>query len=156
MFRFETTREFLHAQQTDSLLDWEDRYKMFGDGDLSKARTMALLDPSYYDEQGDEPKSWIRLKRDFSQLDPALTTCESERIWGYACNLSIVKLHNDHLFPYTFGGVTHPLNRLSLCDLHNRLKTCDVHLYPWENPLPGWVRVALSEIAARRLALRAQ
>lgn len=71
--------------------------------------------------------------------------CQSEILWGYKCELE-GEIEVDHLFPYSLGGPSNGSNKLHLCRLHNRLKSSDIHFYPWEKGEPAWLEVVLGKI----------
>lgn len=62
-----------------------------------------------------------------------LPSCQAIDIWGYDCPFDQADLVNDHLFPYSLGGVTSDAYNLRvLCHWHNQIKSSDIHVYPWE------------------------
>jgi hypothetical protein len=75
--------------------------------------------------------------------------CSAEDYWGLPCasrNNATVEIVADHAWPYSLGGPTHVGNIRWLCRRHNAAKSADVHLYPWEAPMPDWVSSHLEKI----------
>jgi hypothetical protein len=85
--------------------------------------------------------------------DPAyrFQVCQCELYWQLKCeHRESPHLYADHVFPYSLGGPTVPENRMMLCGVHNRMKSNDIHFFPWERGLPVWFASVLTRIEARR------
>lgn len=97
------------------------------------------------------PRHWEELAQRRSILgDRAFTAptlrgtqyCSAEDYWGVPCAIQTDKnafVVADHAWPYSLGGPTNVANIRWLCRRHNAAKSSDVHLYPWESPIPDWV-----------------
>ena len=151
---------------------WLERYGRLRTLDISEI--MAMLHPDIYvrlppyialAQKGLCP---VRGMRGFKASHmPPRASCESRPLWMYQCtghwrhasSLSDAfrtdedaeDIHQDHLFPFCFGGVTHIENRGLLCGLHNSIKAHDVHIWPWESwnttgVAPQWAIRALYTI----------
>jgi hypothetical protein len=128
--------------------DWLMQFEEYDSGTLSFEQSVALIHPSHY--QDCAGADIIRGKRSFSS-EPSLSTfkCESRRIWGYECTVSIReygRIEADHVFPYALGGPTIGGNKVHLCRLHNSSKGNDFHLFPWEQGTPKWLPDIISKI----------
>jgi hypothetical protein len=102
---------------------------------------LVLLDPSYYSGLGSvDPRGG----RTFP-LAQKFSKCRSVEIWGYECPFQGKSVHIDHTFPHSKGGVTHFENAMYLCEEHNRAKSTDIHLIPWETMVKAnsWIESAL-------------
>ena len=134
---------------------------------------MALLHPSIYlqrqayVEQSSNSFCPIRGLRSFRKVNfPPHVSCGASELWEFSCGgpwrhtsslgvaideRDVNILLQDHLFPYSLGGVTTVENQLVLCGLHNAVKAHDVHIWPWEKwhksgTAPTWALDALSRI----------
>lgn len=138
--------------------DWFAEYELFCNNQLSLARTMVLLLPEAYGEKPADQTSLIRIRRTFD-MKSAEQQCQSAWYWGYECPFGTdAAMTADHVFPYSLGGITEGTNLLWLCEVHNRIKGSDVHVFPWERGVPPWVPDVLSRVApiVRRLQLADQ
>lgn len=142
--------------------------------ELNISEIMALLHPEVYvhrrcyRDQLTGGTCPIRGGRAFkSQNLPPKPYCDTQQLWIYKCtgawrNASALGVdlddddasyvRQDHLFPYSFGGVTTLENQGVLCGLHNAIKAHDVHVWPWEKwdlhgTAPRWVFDALRRIS---------
>lgn len=70
---------------------------------------------------------------------PLESRCKAEVLWGYDCPLHHERIQADHVFPYSLGGPTIGMNRLSLCAVHNGWKGADLGTFPWERGTPDWI-----------------
>jgi hypothetical protein len=118
-------------------------------------KRMVLIHPAHYENFicSDLPCP-IRGKRVFD-LDSGTQICASKKIWGYDCSCSQIRISKyaaDHIFPYSFGGPTISENKLYLCELHNEMKSSDVHLFPWHLNEPPWLPSLISKIKRLRLS----
>ena len=133
--------------------DWLDAYDAHQNNALHLTEAAALAHPTHFSflpavarirgpQRFDERKSaeWCR--------------CQSAEIWGYECPLASDSFEADHLFPYAAGGPTVIENRIWLCKFHNRSKSSDIHLYPWEKGAPDWLSSRLERIADHLRAYR--
>jgi len=112
---------------------------------------MTLLDPRWL------PAGVSQLEAQGSRTFPSLAipdaACDAAVIWGYPCDLArMSRTQSDHLFPYALGGPTIAANRLRLCQVHNRVKGTDVHLFPWESGEPAFLSRHLERLARLILA----
>lgn len=127
---------------------WETIFTKHQGGTASVAESLALIHPLNFN--GDQ--SPICGPRQFVE-DPAFRfqSCQCELYWQVKCeHRESPQLYADHVFPYSFGGPTVPENRMMLCGMHNRMKSNDIHLYPWEKGLPAWFAMVLTRIKSRR------
>jgi hypothetical protein len=136
--RIRAGHQYLGALERSLRRRWIDQYCDFQRGCLNLAEKFALIHPSHYENH--EPSgSMIRGPRQFSTSIVAQgISCQAHLVWGYECPSCDVV--TDHLFPYSFGGPTIGENQIYLCHRHNQLKGCDIHLYPWEQGEPAWLR----------------
>ena len=146
--RIERAKQYmmrLSAIRSDN--DWMSAYKSYEAGDLCLPEALALAHPDHYI---DAPHAAIiRGAMRFSERESAeWCGCQSMVVWGYECPLKHTKLEADHLFPYAAGGATVSENRIWLCSYHNRAKSNDIHMYPWEQGEPKWVGIRLRVIAS--------
>lgn len=121
------------------------------DETLGIPEVLALLLPEHYLELGiQDPRG----PRSFEGAT-AYSKCRSKEIWGYQCPFEGAKVHVDHLFPQSRGGLTHHTNAMHLCEFHNTAKFTDIHLIPWERMPENneWIVIALNRMleGARRL-----
>jgi hypothetical protein len=142
--RFAIAEEYLLAVEAPGL-DWHDDYRLLLAQQLPFPRAMALAHPSWF--PGGLDRRIIQGKASF---DPprrsSSDVCRSQVLWGYNCPFTGRAFHADHLFPYSAGGPTEGSNYLLLCEVHNRFKSGDIHLFPWELGEPGWLRPMLSRM----------
>jgi hypothetical protein len=121
-----------------------------GEGDIVLA--LALLHPKWL-------PPWAPVNFRGSQtfgigVDARFNHCNSRLLWGYECPFDGGVMHSDHLFPWALGGHTVGGNRVVLCNAHNSMKSSDIHVYPWERPVPEWASEALERVVRLR-AVRA-
>jgi hypothetical protein len=123
-------------------LSWIDAYsEVISNHQYGLAELLTLIHPKWYTELGILEKSDPRVKSNF---DTARTSafCRSNEIWGYECPYSQTNIEIDHIFPYSRGGSTTNDNAMYLCKEHNRAKSNDVHLLPWEKFVAvDWIRI---------------
>ena len=146
--RIESARQYVSALHKSYTLEWLDQYSQYQQGRLSTEGTMALLHPNHY--QGHFAKQEDpRGKRIFSGSE-FNAACQAELVWNCPCPLPNDEPKvSDHIFPWSLGGPTVAENRVMLCRWHNEVKAGDVHLFPWEEGLPGWVDGLINRIGAR-------
>jgi hypothetical protein len=130
--------------------NWTDKYKVFCSRSLAQLEKYILIHPYFYQDFGESFNP--RGSRDFSsESDQQYAECVSERFWGYDCFLRKGSTcESDHVFPYSYGGPTVPGNKKFLCKEHNKFKSNDVHLYPWEEPEPNWLSELIHRIAEKK------
>ena len=143
--RFDAARSYLFALHNAAGLGWSARYEQFLEAKSSLPEGLALAHPSWL------PSGASRSNIYGPELFETSTAvhrvgCESARLWLYECPFVASGLQGDHVFPRSLGGPTLAANLLSLCPLHNRLKGPDVHLYPWEEGEPSWLRDLLGRM----------
>jgi hypothetical protein len=111
--------------------------------DLGIPEALVLLDPKYYQQIGVNDPRGDRL---FPPAEPG-ARCRSLEIWGYKCPYVGGKIHIDHVFPQSKGGLTHPQNAMHLCREHNMSKHTDIHMIPWEKMIKGneWIKLAFTK-----------
>ena len=123
-------------------LSWLDAYsEVISNSQYGIAELLTLIHPKWYEDLGISEKSSPRVKSNF---DTARTSalCRSNEIWGYDCPYSQTQIEIDHIFPYSRGGSTSNDNAMYLCKEHNRAKSNDVHLLPWEKFIEvDWIRI---------------
>lgn len=144
--RIENSKKYLYALSSAKYWDWKDQYNKFLERKLTLAESMVLVHPMFYEDEAIDFNP--RGNRYFSEeIITSSTLCQSDKIWGYACETSIgTKFHGDHLWPYSLGGPTISDNKALLCDTHNLMKGNDIHFYPWELGLPSWFNMILETI----------
>lgn len=146
-FRYNSARIFLSTLVKYSKLEWTELYEMYLSGELKLEELMCLVHPVHFRDRVSQ--NVIQGVRKFAS-ESCLSTmqCQSSKIWGYACE-SVNdgnQLVADHYYPYSLGGPTTAANKLYLCRFHNELKTCDIHIFPWENGEPSWLRSQIDRI----------
>jgi hypothetical protein len=109
----------------------------------SLARRLVLIHPGWH--EGDVSRAL--------QLVPFTGTlrggrCHSERLWGYRCPLSDMRIEADHIFPMALGGPAKGTNQVWLCSLHNGWKSSDLLAFPWEEEEPAWLGAQLEQVEA--------
>lgn len=132
-------------------VEWSELYSLYLDQKLTVAESVALCHPRLYNESLDPAVSKIRGPRSFPSEPKSQTTqCGSSVFWGYRCVMTGDSAPAaDHIFPFAYGGPTEPSNKLYLCAEHNRLKGCDVHLFPWNEGEPAWLSLVLYRVNYR-------
>lgn len=151
--RVEAARRYFAFLEKTRDMTWAALHEMYRRRELEPPEAMALVHPRYYEELGRAAES-VRGPRGFEKFG-AITgrRCEAERIWGYLCpSLGTEPLCADHQFPYSLGGPTVAQNIRYLCQAHNRMKSTDIHFYPWEAGAPQWLPDAVGRV--HRLLLR--
>lgn len=150
-FRVGEGERYLVALEELETRRWEDLYHDYVKGSLSLPQKLALIHPRYYREREEACGFSVRGDSLFARNDDHYRmSCDAVRVWGVPCQLSRYEsVQADHFFPHSLGGPTIPENRLSLCPLHNQLKTNDVHFFAWESGEPEWLARLLERI--RRL-----
>lgn len=146
--RIERARQYMiYLSKIRSDKDWISGYKNYKDGHLCLSEALSLVHPSHF---FDAPHAAIiRGVARFGERESAeWCGCQAKAIWGYDCPLKDTKLEADHLFPYAAGGPTVSENRIWLCSYHNKVKSNDIHMYPWEQQEPKWVGSRLKVIAS--------
>lgn len=149
-------REFLRAVIEARLWDWDAVYARYQAGELSTYEALALAHPMHYESTAglvadDTTRCRVRGQRRFpSEPRRRGLRCRSDQVWGYECpNVGAAPVA-DHLFPWAFGGPTLATNLVYLCDVHNRVKGSDFHLYPFFEALPPWLDGVLGRIGQVR------
>ena len=155
--------EYIEAYAQINDETWKAYYKLYKAGQLSVAKTFLLCHPDCFDtlNSGNDQKMYQAKKeldllsdyKDDTGFDRS-ESCESHKIWGGMCPVTKHsrpygnhKIEFDHHFPRSFGGPTVPSNRIFLCKFHNqRIKTADIHLYPWEQGVPNWLHIQIEKI----------
>ncbi len=147
--RFRSTLEYLvYLERIDDVDELTASYERFQAGATTIEEGLALAHPRHLVDVADA--AFVRGRRQFNERTSAeWCRCQSVLVWGYDCPISADAFQADHLFPFEAGGPTTADNRIWLCPAHNRVKSSDVHLFPWEAPMPGWVAPRLDVMAAR-------
>lgn len=129
-----------------SVSDWQQYYSQYLQGILGLTESMALIHPRHYEQVS--ITNQIRGNRAFPKEKGMINIkCSADVIWGYSCSIELAGgMYADHLFPYSLGGPTISNNKLYLCELHNQLKGNDIHIYPWEEGEPDWLKGLLFRI----------
>lgn len=144
--RFEAAECYLAS--LDRLLagetNWDELASDYLDRKVGFESGLALIFPKFYTER-DIPQEDICGGRSFCFSAVHGTRCNSILLWNYGC-VSRESLHIDHLFPYSLGGPTDARNASYLCSRHNMSKSSDIHIYPWENGEPEWLRPLVVKI----------
>lgn len=115
-------------------LTWIDALQIVDESNsFGLPEVMVLISPTLWYEE---------LQIDYLRSDPRgnisfksnteIGKCNAIDFWGYDCPLQDPKTQIDHVFPWSRGGMTHSSNSIYLCELHNSLKSSDIHVYPWE------------------------
>jgi len=136
-YRNECGRKYTIALADQLGLDWLESYHTFASGEMEIWEKFALLHPDHNSEHGESSiriMAWDKLRGPncFPPKGSPVVGCEAVIVWGYQCPNISENLEQDHLFPYSLGGITSDHNRIWLCRYHNMLKGNDVHCYPWE------------------------
>lgn len=129
-----------------SVSDWQQYYSQYLQNELGLAESMALIHPDHYKHVS--TANQIRGDRTFPK-EQGMTSikCSADVIWGYSCSIELTSgIYADHLFPYSLGGPTVSNNKLYLCEFHNQVKGNDIHIYPWEEGEPEWLKGLLFRI----------
>jgi hypothetical protein len=139
--RLAEAERYLEACERFAAKAWEELHKAYKAGTLSLPEKIALIHPRHYEEQEAIGGLAVRGAKTFLvDRHRHDLSCEATKVWMQPCRLSQYEVvHADHFFPYSLGGPTVPENRISLCPLHNQLKTNDVHFFPWELGEPCWL-----------------
>ena len=146
-FRFETAEAYLISLEKFVDCEWPALYNCYLAGQFSSAEIFALIHPDRY-------LNYEILQEDVchKRVFPHgrlrhHEKCGAALLWGYECNNQTgSNVHADHLFPYSLGGMTSADNLLYLCQVHNRIKAADVHVYPWERAAPFWLDTMIIKI----------
>jgi len=105
---------------------------------------LVLLHPDFYTDY-DIKQENICGNRVFPKYNLKQTeNCMSAYLWGYDCTYNN-NIESDHLYPYSFGGITSAQNQIYLCKKHNELKGNDYHLYPF-HLRPDWIDNTIKSI----------
>ena len=155
--------EYIEAYAQINDQTWRTFYELFKEDKLSVPKTFLLCNPDCFDvlNLGDDAKmrqakQYLDLLSNFDDETgfDRNENCESYKVWGGSCPINKHSLYGnhkiqyDHHFPKSFGGPTVLANRIFLCKFHNqRIKTADIHLYPWEQGVPHWLRHQIYKIA---------
>lgn len=150
-FRINAARRYHEFKHENEENDWlESLTNLESNKDYGLPEALVLISPKYYEGLG---ASDPRGDRSFPAAEPN-AKCRSIEIWGYDCPFKGEKIHIDHIFPQSKGGLTHPQNAMHLCKEHNMSKFTDIHFLPWESMLERkqWVEVAFRHLlsAAQR------
>lgn len=86
---------------------------------------LIFIHPSAYEIEGKNEKCPIRGYKTFDFK--IKEQCQSEIIFGYECPLEDITSTNDHIWPYSLGGPTIAVNRITLCKTHNSMKSNNFH-----------------------------
>lgn len=142
---------YLLSLQTVLSQNWLDTYQK---KELDIYEKLSLLHPDHidsldlpYSQKKSEIQSLVQGPRQFKPHH-IKQSCDSRKLWGYSCKLD-QPLEQDHLFPYSLGGPTISTNRIFLCKYHNMVKSCDIHILPWNdinNWIPLWVDNQLNKL----------
>ncbi len=146
--RWRNAQDYLHRLDSLQATGWSRLYAGHRTNQLDHVGQMLLIHPIWRPDaitaeaiQG--PRAF------YAPPSNAGGRCNAELLWGYKCPLLATRtFHADHVFPYWAGGSTIGSNRLLLCDVHNRMKGGDLHIYPWELPTPDWVYDQISRLAS--------
>jgi hypothetical protein len=148
--RFLLCGEYLCLEANMLLNKWKGFYSKYKNGTATIPETYILLHPKlikkslllkHSEEVADQIIEEIRGKRTFHNIkNISKESCQSNELWGYSCCYQNSSNHKDHLFPFSKGGISHKENLYVLCEDHNRMKSSDLHIYPWENGIPNWVK----------------
>ena len=114
--------------------------------------SMALIHPRHWEELA-EGKSILGERVFKVSTLRGTQSCHAHDYWGVSCSTRAKSdsiIHADHAWPYSLGGPTNVENMRWLCRRHNAAKSSDVHLYPWELPMPDWVPKQLIRIKKLR------
>jgi hypothetical protein len=141
------------ARRAALSVEWEThRREADVNGDL--ALQLCLIHPEWYSPLMSMGRPDPRGPRGFATAPPVGQRCQSSYIWGYECKIASSRPVADHLYPFEAGGPSDARNLVWLCEWHNRVKSNDIHLLPWEEMDLTWVAEVLDRIAVRRDMLR--
>ena len=137
------------ARRAALSVEWEANRELAKSSD-DIALQLCLAHPEWYSPDVSIGQPDPRGPRGFQTNPPIGQGCQSERIWGYSCQLGSTKLVADHLYPYGAGGPSDARNLVWLCEWHNRVKSADIHLLPWDSMDLSWLPEVLARVANRR------
>jgi len=151
-FRIDSAKRYHEFRNAYKDRDWIDLLEILEScNSYGLPEALVLISPDFY---GALRASDPRGDRVFSPADKS-SRCRSAEIWGYQCPFINEKIHIDHIFPQSKGGLTHPLNAMHLCREHNMSKFTDIHFLPWEKMLERkqWIELAFKHliVAAQRM-----
>lgn len=142
--RIELGRRYMDLLAAPPYASWAEGYARMQLGELDVLEAILLAHPFWLRDPSRQ--ELIQGRRQFPRTRVShIARCRADAVWGYGCQLD-EPIQFDHRFPYAFGGPTTAENRLPLCRLHNASKGSDVHLFPWRDELPGWLRPQLSRM----------
>lgn len=146
VFRIAAGEEYLRTLDESFGHEWIDLYNSFANEKRGIALGLALIHPEHYKHF--EPQESIQGRRQFDfEVAQGNARCYADRLWGCACKSKIDgRVCGDHLFPYSLGGPTIASNKMLLCSVHNRMKSFDIHVYPWEMGEPVWLPDVIERI----------
>jgi hypothetical protein len=124
--------------------DWVESYART---DTSWIEKLPLIHPDHYTEFVE--KGTVDPRGSFPRDEEGLQPCQSKLLWGYDCPFvdgDDGAPQQDHLFPFNCGGPSWGNNMRWLCRYHNSMKSCDLHIYPWERGEPIWFREILERV----------
>jgi hypothetical protein len=160
--RTSRTVEYLRALEASCKLGWAAAFNALSEHSTLYQR-LALLHPQHIADSSmpthltlDGVQRSLQGPRAFG-ASLGGQSCQSSLLWGYECPLN-AEIQQDHLFPYSLGGPTLPLNRIYLCRYHNMVKTSDVHSFPWEHEdkwIAPWLTAQVSKVHRDFFALYA-
>jgi hypothetical protein len=151
LFRIDSAEKYLRIIDEPLPGYWSDLFQeAFIRRDLQLA--LALIHPRHWEDISQ--RRVVLGERAFNTPTLRGTQyCCAEDYWGVPCatrtdrNAVIVA---DHAWPYSLGGPTNVANIRWLCGRHNAAKSSDVHLYPWEFPMPDWLPSQLQRVKKLR------
>ena len=131
-------------------LSWLNAYsEMISNSQYGTAELLTLIHPRWYQDLAITDKLGPRVKSNFDTAK-ATAQCRANEIWGYECPYPQDRIEIDHIFPFSRGGSTSNDNAMYLCHEHNRAKSNDVHLLPWEKFVEmDWIRIQLEFFVKR-------
>jgi hypothetical protein len=123
---------------------------------IGTAELLTLLHPKWFSQLGINPHSDPRGNDSFFTAGD-FAKCRAVEIWGYECPYTESKIEIDHIFPHSKGGSTSNDNAMYLCYEHNRAKSADVHLLPWETfNEKNWIKIRLEHLFKKAQAFSSE
>lgn len=144
--RVNSGEEYLRTLASSFDTAWSSLYDSYLTNGRSLVLGLSLVHPDHYSHI--EGQQAVQGPRQFdAEIAQGNARCYADRLWGDNCNVRINgRICGDHLFPYSLGGPSVATNKMLLCPIHNRMKSADIHVYPWELGEPPWLAQILERV----------
>jgi len=152
--RISTAEKYYSFLSKHDNSEWLDLFfEISSDKDFALPEILTLFHPKWHSSLGFTKNSDPRGTSEFTTAN-SRAKCRAIDIWGYQCPFNETRIEIDHMFPYSKGGATFADNAMYLCHEHNRAKSSDIHLLPWETFIgKDWIRFQLEKFIARAQTL---